>query len=62
MKRFGNYRFYKITFSKPINEKLSNITLMSTEEFYARIDEAEEDIIKGNIITHSDLLDKIKNW
>jgi len=35
---------------------------MSLEEFYARIDEAEEDVSNGNVITHSDLLKKIETW
>ncbi|RLD89384.1 MAG: hypothetical protein DRJ09_06675 [Bacteroidetes bacterium] len=35
---------------------------MSLEEFYARIDEAEEDVSKGDVITHSDLLKKIETW
>ncbi len=39
-----------------------NITPMTLEEFYARIEEAENDITNGRITSHDDFLKEIEKW
>ncbi len=39
-----------------------NITPMTLEEFYARIEEAEDDITNGRVTSHDDFLNEVEKW
>ncbi|MCP5051257.1 MAG: hypothetical protein GY940_29095 [bacterium] len=51
------------TFLENFNQKEEeNVTPMSLESFYARIEESEKDILDGNTISHEQLKKEIETW
>jgi hypothetical protein len=45
-----------------LSSNTEDISPMTLEEFYSKIDEAENDIANGNIISHDDLIKSVEKW